>query len=149
MISAEERHKSQRAVLFPRLWAAVKALVLRPLQFKTSVAIVFAVLAAILSVLFVYLQIHDWMMVAFFFSLTLELFLGAAIEEFKVKHWSLSYLAILSTVLSSLSFLLLQVSMLRLYPLAVIGWIVFALRPLANISYNLLMVSRVQQPRSL
>jgi len=149
MISVEERHKSQRAVLFPRLWAAVKGLILRPLEFKTSVAIVFAVLAALLSVLFVYLEIHDWMMMAFFFSLTLELFIGAALEEFKVKHWSLSYLAILSITLSFLSFLLVQVSMLSLYPLAVIGWMVFALPPLANISYNLLMISKVQQPRNL
>ncbi len=88
-------------------------------------------------------------MVAFFLSSALVYILGTVIEQFKVKHWSLSYLAILLVSSSVLSFFLLQVSILGSYPFAVIGWIVFTLPFVINISYNLLRVSRGQQLRNL
>jgi hypothetical protein len=149
MISTGERHKSQRIVLIPKLWAAIKGWVLRPVPFKTSVAIGFVIFTALLSALNVYLEIYDWTMMAFFLSFALAYILGTVIEQFKVKHWSLSYLAILLVSSCVLSFFLLQVSMLGSYPLAVIGWIVFALPFVINISYNLLRVSRGEQLRNL
>lgn len=82
-------------------------------------------------------------------SSALVYILGTVIEQFKVKHWSLSYLAILLVSSSVLSFFLLQVSILGSYPFAVIGWIVFTLPFVINISYNLLRVSRGQQLRNL
>ena len=149
MISIGERHKSQRTVLVPKLWAAIKGWILRPFPFKTSVAIASVIFTALLSALNVYMEIYDWTMVAFFLSSALVYILGTVIEQFKVKHWSLSYLAILMVSSYVLSFFLLQVSMLGSYPFAVIGWIVFTLPFVINISYNLLRVSRGQQLRNL
>jgi hypothetical protein len=116
---------------------------------KKSVAIASVIFTALLSAFNVYLEIHDWTMVAFFLSSALVYILGTVIEQFKVKHWSLSYLAILLVSSSVLSFFLLQVSILGSYPFAVIGWIVFTLPFVINISYNLLRVSREQQLRNL
>jgi len=88
------------------------------------------------------MKIGDWTMIAFFFSTTLVLVLGTLIEQFKLRHWSLSYLAILSIISSFVSFFLLLVSMLDRFPFVIIGWIVFALPPVINFCYNLFNLVR-------
>ena len=98
----------------------------------------------ILSVLWIYLGLTDWVLVAYAWSTEIAYVLGTFMETFNVRHGLVFLLGLLSGLSSMLLFAFELASLLYSYPFVAVGWILFALPFQALLPYKLLRAGRLQ-----